>query len=71
MKNAPNNQGISLAADADDTKTLAEYLAEMRRHLDWLMGIYGIPLEDLTDSQLQARKDNQLDALAKFVGATR
>ena len=68
MNKAPNNQGISLAADADDTKTLAEYLSELRRQTDWLMGVYGIPLDDLNEQQSRCRKDSQIAALCEFVG---
>lgn len=71
MNKAPNNQGISLSADADDTKTLAEHLSELRRQTDWLMGVYGIPLDDLNNQQSRWRKDSQIAALSKFVGATR
>ena len=71
MKKRPEDQSVTVAGNEDDTKTLAEYLSEMRRNMDWVMGVYGIPLEDLTDQQQRARKDNQLDALAMFVGAAR
>lgn len=66
MKKAPNNQGVSLAADANYSKTLAESLFEMRRNIDWLMGVYEVPLEIMTNDQLQARKAFNIKALREF-----
>lgn len=66
MKKAPSNQGISLAADANYNKTLAENLFEMRRNIDWLMGVCALPIESLTSDQLQDRKAFHIKALRDF-----
>lgn len=68
MKKRPEDQSVTVEGNEDDTKTLAEYLSELRRQTDWLMGVYGIPLDDLNEQQSRWRKDSQIAALCEFVG---
>ena len=73
MKNAStlSNQDVSVAADANHTRTTAEILNDLRRTLDWLMGALGIPLDELSEPKLRAKKDSQINALREFARASR
>lgn len=73
MKNAStlSNQDVSRESEIKHNRTTPEILADLRRYLDWTMGALGIPLAELTEPQLRAKKDSQINALREFARESR